>query len=365
MEVLTGRGRPQSMRDGRRDDGSRERPRVSSAVRYPWRNVRSSLFVGALVLLAATIALTGCGTGKAEPGGGIVFTVNRAGWGEIWVMRPDGSARRRLTRPRPARAYAAGSVRPAWSPDRTQIAFAAQMDTRVRNQRLTEIYVMRADGSHVRRLTRNEAVDSDPSWSPDGERIAFARLTAVGTEAARGGIFVMNANGGDEIQLTHAAAPTFDSAPAWSPKGSRIAFARVNLVSGFEQPRAAIDVVNPDGRGPRKLVDGGVEPDWSPDGKRIAFTSLRDRFGRTCFEECSPSGEIYVMAANGGDQRRLTRSKADDRSPSWSPDGRSIAFVSDRSNPGGHENEIYVMQDNGNNIRRITRNSVWDLDPDW
>jgi TolB protein len=321
--------------------------------------------VHALVLLAATVALTGCGSGKAEPRGGIVFTVNRGGWGEIWLMRSGGSARRRLTKPPPARAYAAGSARPAWSADRTQIAFAAQMDTRVEDQRLTEIYVMRADGSHIRRLTRNEAVDSDPSWSPDGERIAFARLSAVGTEAARGGIFTINANGGDEVQLTHAAAPTFDSAPVWSPDGSRIAFARVDIASGFEQPRAAIEVVRPDGRGLRKLADGGVEPDWSPDGKRIAFTSLRDRFGRTCFQECSPSGEIYVMAADGGDQQRLTRSEADDRSPAWSADARLIAFVSDRSSPRLHENEIYVMHDDGNNARRITRNGVWDVDPDW
>jgi Tol biopolymer transport system component len=315
--------------------------------------------------LVAAPAIAGCGNGNAEPGRAIVFTVNRGGWGEIWLMRPDGSARRRLTQPAPAQTDAAGSGRPAWSPDRKQIAFAAQMDTQAEDQRLTEIYVMRADGSHIRRLTTNEAVDADPSWSPGGKRIALARLTAVGTEAARGGIFAMDANGGDEVQLTRATAPTFDSAPAWSPDGSRIAFARVNIASGFEDPRAAIYVSAPDGGGLRKLADGGVEPDWSPDGKRIAFTSLRDRFGRTCFQECSPSGEIYVMDADGGEQRRLTRSEADDRSPTWSPDGRFIAFVSDRSNPGMHENEIYVMHDDGNDVRRITRNRVWDLDPDW
>jgi Tol biopolymer transport system component len=71
------------------------------------------------------------------------------------------------------------------------------------------------------------------------------------------------------------------------------------------------------------------------------------------------------MAADGGDQRRLTRSEADDRSPAWSPDGRLIAIVSDRSSPRLHENEIYVMYDDGNNMRRITQNGVWDVDPDW
>jgi TolB protein len=321
--------------------------------------------VRAVVFLVAPVAIAGCGNGNNETGRAIVFTVNHGGESELWLMRPDGNARRRLTQTAPAQPYVAGSRSPAWSPDRTQIAFAAPMGNRTEDQRLTEIAVMRAEGSHIRRLTTNEAVDADPSWSPDGERIAFARLTAVGTEAARGGIFIMSANGGDEVQLTHAAAPTFDSAPAWSPDGSRIAFARVDIASGFEQPRAAIYIVRADGGDLRKLADGGVEADWSRDGKRIAFTSLRDRFGRTCFEECSPSGEIYVMAADGGEQRRLTRSEADDRSPTWSPDGRFIAFVSDRSNPGIHENEIYVMHDDGNDVRRITRNGVWDLEPDW
>jgi TolB protein len=321
--------------------------------------------VRAFVLLAATVALAGCGSGNNQPSRAIVFTVNRGGESELWLMRPNGNARRRVMQTARAQPYADGSRSPAWSPDRTQIAFVAPMANGTEDQRLTEISVMRADGSHIRRLTTNEAVDADPSWSPDGERIAFVRLTAPGTEAARGGIFVANSNGGDEVQLTHAAAPTFDSAPAWSADGSRIAFARVDIASGFEQPRAAIYIVRADGGGLRKLADGGVEPDWSPDGKRIVFTSLGARFGRTCFEECSPSGEIYVMAADGGKQRRLTRSEADDRSPTWSPDGRFIAFVSDRSNPRMHENEIYVMHDDGNDVRRITRNSVWDLDPDW
>jgi Tol biopolymer transport system component len=327
--------------------------------------VRSPLFVRTVVFLAAALAIAGCGTGKAERGRAIAFTVNRGGWGEIWSMRPDGSARRRLTRAAPAQPYADGSRSPAWSPDRTRIAFAAQMGDRTEDQRLTEIFVMRADGSDIRRLTTNEAVDADPGWSSDGKRIAFARLVAPGTEAARGGIFVADAKGGDQVQLTHAAAPTFDSAPVWSADGSRLAFARVNVADGFEHPHAAIYVVRPEGGGLRKLAEGGVEPDWSPDGERIAFTSIRDRFGRTCFEECSPSGEIYVMAADGGEQRRLTRSEADDRSPTWSPDGRFIAFVSDRSNPDLHENEIYVMHDDGSDLRRITRNGVWDLDPDW
>ena len=71
------------------------------------------------------------------------------------------------------------------------------------------------------------------------------------------------------------------------------------------------------------------------------------------------------MDADGGNPRRLTHSKADDRSPTWSRDGRSLAFVSDRSDPGLHDNEIYVMRVDGSRLHRITRTGDWNLDPAW
>lgn len=133
----------------------------------------------------------------------------------------------------------------------------------------------------------------------------------------------------------------------------------------FDDPRAAIYVVTPGGGEPRKLTDNGAEPAWSPDGTRIAFTSFRDDFGRTCFHECSTSGEIYVLDVERGEAERLTESEADDRSPEWSADGRQIVFVSDRSNPQEHENELYVMTAAGDDVHRITRNAVLDLEPAW
>ena len=86
-------------------------------------------------------------------------------------------------------------------------------------------------------------------------------------------------------------------------------------------------------------------PSWSPDGKRIAFSSRRDghfigEFGLT--------SEIYVMDADGGNEQRLTENRKTDSSPSWSPDGKWIAFTSDRK--GDDVNfEIYVMDADGEN----------------
>jgi TolB protein len=315
--------------------------------------------IGPLAALAMLAAGAGC---TAKHHAEIAVTVSTDGRGEIWLMRADGSNRSRLTPPAPQR-HAVGAMTPAWSPDGERLAYAYSARG---GQRPADIYVVDVDGGDVHRLTNGEGVDADPTWSPNGERIAFTRIADLGRESAHWGIVVMSADGGDEVEIVHSVSGRFVFAPAWSPDGSTIAFTR-EVVSGddFEHARITLYTVAPDGSGARKLVDGAAEPAWSPDGKRLAFTSVRDPFGRTCFEECKRSGEIYIADADGGHPRRLTTSKADDHSPAWSPDGRLLAFVSDRSGTRAHDNEIYVMRADGSELHRITHTGAWNLDPAW
>ena len=119
-----------------------------------------------------------------------------------------------------------------------------------------------------------------------------------------------------------------------------------------------IYVMDADGDNQRRLTnhpDGDWMPSWSPDGKRIAFVSQRDGVS-----------EIYVMDADGGKPQNLTNNPSDDNSPSWSPDGKRIAFSSNRDNRKWRFIfEIYIMDADGGNQQNLTNNPLDDQSPSW
>ena len=152
---------------------------------------------------------------------------------------------------------------------------------------------MNPDGSGQMDLSNDPATsDFDPDWSPDGTKIAWARAT----ETSDFDIWVMNADGTNQIQLT--TDPGFDGYPSWSPDGTKIAFARS---SGGDL--ADVYVMNADGSGETNLTNDPAAddwaPTWSPDGTRIAFTKY-----------AGVDTEIYAMNADGSSPTNLTNDPA-------------------------------------------------------
>ena len=181
-----------------------------------------------------------------------------------------------------------GGSSPAWSRDGGKIAFISNRDG------LTELYVMNADGSSVRRLTEHIGFGGRPAWSPDSSRIAFGCELEIGNQD----ICTINANGSGLVRLT--TDPARDHGAVFSSGG--LAF----VTDRFGPETIAVL----DG-GAVRGVSEGTDPAWSPDGTRIAFTN---------------GGDVFVIAAVGGSAVNVTNDGLGYYGPVWSPNGGELAF---------------------------------------
>jgi len=285
----------------------------------------------------------------------IAFQSERDGNPEIYVMRADGSGQTNLTN------NPAADMAPAWSPDGTRLAFISDRTGR------QEVYVMNADGSGVTQLTDSPGSPSflpPLSWSPDGTRLVAA-LSPQEDRQGSSEIYLINADGSGATSATSDRFDDFD--PKWSPDGQRIAFISLRHTPAVLLSISPGGTSSPGGTRPAILgleaVRNVASHAWAPDGRRLAyFSTAIHRFG-------AYRDELRIVNADGSGEKtiltfdRPQRSAYDDLA--WSPDGTRLIFASAHENTLEGAQHIYVLWADGSGLTRLTTGPANHAEPRW
>lgn len=227
--------------------------------------------------------------------GHILFTSDRDGTNDLYLVSPDGAETTRLT----FNAAVDESGAAQLSPDGTRVAFAATIGNN------TDIYVVELASKAITRITDAQGRDSSPSWSPNGGQIVFESFRDGNLE-----IYAVNADGSNPTRLTND--PGGDSNPAWSPNSNDIIF------SGSRFGNSDLSLTSPNGSFSTLTTNPGPDnnPAWSPDGSRIAYLEFTGDLANIC-----------IIGRDGLNQTCLTPNPAKYQTPAWSPDGNWIAAI--------------------------------------
>ena len=264
----------------------------------------------------------------------IAFVSNRGGNKEIWMMDYDGADQHQLTH------VGTISLTPRWSPDATRIAFTcfAPYQKTVSAQ----ICLYSTESNRLISFPRYKGTNSAPAWSPDGSKLSFMS-SAMGDQ----GIVVTDADGSHMRRLT--LTKSVSTSPVWNPKtGQQIIF--VSDRGG----EPVLYQMNADGSNIERIAmpDMGyvVDPSWSPNGQLLAFAWRR------------PSGnfDLYIMDIVSRSLVELTRDAGRNERPSWAPDGRHLVFESTRTGT----RQIWTMLADGSEPKQLTFSGL-NESPNW
>jgi dipeptidyl aminopeptidase/acylaminoacyl peptidase len=275
---------------------------------------------------------------------------------------------------------------PRLRPGGEEVAYVVWSLDAEANEYRTSIWLAKTDGSEPPRRFTTGKQDGQPRWSPDGDRLAF--VSKRGGDEAHRQLYVLPAAGGEPLCVTDLKEDAGE--PAWSPDGTKLAFSarvpdeayeeedekkrkprrfkrlqfKLDSVGWIGDRRRHIYVVPADGSGEAKqITDGDFEdsrPTWTPDGKSIAFSSSRAENW-----DIELLGDIYVVPAEGGEPKLLTAGDSNHYAASYSPDGTLLAVKWD---PGGydfprHAQIAVVDAETGENRRIVTASLDRTCDP--
>ena len=258
----------------------------------------------------------------------IVFSNNATGRKELYIADYDGRNTKRLTNDNSI------VILPRMSPDGKKIIFTSYLSGN------PDLYIINRDGSGRRKISSKAGLNVSPSWAPDSQ--AFAVTLSVDGSP---NIYLMDLAGNIKQRLTSTQGA--DTAPTFAPDGNQIAY------TSDRAGAPHIYIQNIDGSGVRRITTASHcdSAAWSSDGQNIVYVKGggRDHF------------DIYSIEALTGVERRLTWGTGDSENPAWAPDGRSILFASNRRG----KYELYVMQADGTEQRPVFTNNGQSFTPHW